>query len=104
MIAKATLAILIAAASAYGGTQLIDAIKPIAEDTTARSTIRTVLDYAQVLENLNGDQAAALQQAVRETPDATGMTTDGKYIYYSVIDTCLKGSLGEYDKKIIETC
>jgi hypothetical protein len=32
------------------------------------------------------------------------MYLENGYVVYNVLDTCLRGSFGEYDKKVIEPC
>ena len=77
---------------------------PVAENAAAETTIRAVLGYAQIQENLGLTPEDAIATAIRETPDAEGMSAEGVYVYYTVVDTCLKGHLGDYEKKVVEPC
>jgi hypothetical protein len=104
MISKVVLALMLAAASAYGGAQLIEDVKPAAEVATADATIRAILSYAQLEENLGLSRPQALAQSILESPDAEGIYVQGDYVIYNVIDSCRKGTFGDYYKKVIVDC
>jgi hypothetical protein len=105
MITKITVAILVTVLGTYGGTQLLTDIQPVVENTTADATIRSVLEMALIQEGLNvATRDEALTLAIQMTPDAEGMYLENGYVVYNVLDTCLRGSFGEYDKKVIEPC
>lgn len=105
MLQKAVLVAMIAAASAYGGSELIDALKPAAEQVTAEASIKNVMNWALIQENLlELPRHEALEQAVLKSTDAEGIVIDGEAVEYQVVDTCLRGEFTEYDTIVISPC
>jgi len=104
MITKAILASVILASSTYGASELFDTIKPAAEAIVATSTVEAVLRDVQYLETFGYDRDEAFAQALKETPDAEGMTVEDGVVTYQVMDLCARGYFGDEYKKIVEPC
>jgi hypothetical protein len=104
MITKALLASVMLTAGAYGATELVDEIRPVAEKVAVTVTLEAVLRNAQYLEMLGMTREEAFATSVSETPDAKGLeVVDGK-LRYQVLDTCGLAYFGDQYEKIVEPC
>jgi hypothetical protein len=91
-------------AGAYGATELVDEIRPIAEKVAVTVTLEAALRNAQYLETLGVSREEAFATTVRETPDADGLeVVDGK-LRYEVLSTCGLAYFGDQYEKIVEPC
>lgn len=105
MLYKALLAIAVTTASIIGGSQLLNDLTPVAEKITVEKSIKNVMNWALVQENLDGlDRPEALRQAILRSTDAEGIVVDGETVVYELLETCMRGEFTEYDTIVITDC
>lgn len=95
MINKMLLGTLAMALAIPGASAVLDQIKPQSEYYVVYHSIDTTLQNAMAINQINPttDIDTALDTALKENHKAEGMYLQDSTLYYTVGDTCLKGSI-----------
>ena len=105
MFSKTIAAILLTASSAVAATEIVDRIKPDAENNAAQATFVLLADAAYLSTELGDEWQTALSDASATARNNKAVTVDGTRLYWRHGDTCLYADLPTRDTVVeIRSC
>lgn len=101
MLSKTIALILVTTGGAYATTELIDQVKPQAQQEAAEYSIGLIADAAYIDATLTGNWPQALAATVAEARNNEATAVDGTTVYWRHEDACFYAELPTPDTIVV---